>query len=377
MPGSPSLAQYGPALTWLLSKDVSSSRLASLFGTTPENIRIAVFRQRREAAAEAGDESPLREKPDALVAATVGIRTQADEVVRTPAKTRQLDELRKDVAEVAQDCASAYRFLDGVSALRRFLPRIGYAGDARRVALCAEIHQRMAWFLVHCGRCESASREALMARSLWRRAYHESGDRDYGNRFVEAALIGSHASLLIREPRRAWDLLGLAAAAADSIRSPVGSDLFRQRGVALFQLREDERSAGQFKLAAETMERRNEATDPAQLVMTGARHTAFLHLDCDNALEISVTAKEVFGELSLEASMALHWAVAASLSTDSPWQIVNAINRLLKAPELSPQFGHQASIRKLLTLTPDLGLDDRLRRLWVRRTLYENAFRRR
>ncbi len=336
-----------------------------------------MFRHRREAAAEAGDESPLHEEPDAIAAASVGVRTQADEVVRTPAKTRRLDELRDDLAEVVRTYSSSYRFLDGIDSLRQFLPRIGYAGDARHIALRAEIHQRMAWFLVHCGRCESAAREALTARSLWRRAYHESGDRDYGNRFVEAALIGSHALLLIREPQRAWDLLGLAASTADSIRSPIGSDLFRQRGVALFQLREDERSLRQFKLAVEAMERLKEATHPAQLVMTGARHTAFLSLDCDKAREVSETAKSCFGESSLEASMALHWAVAASLSTDSPTQVVNAIDLLLKAPELSPQFGHQTTIRKLLTLTPDLGLDDRLRRLWGRRTLNENASRKR
>jgi hypothetical protein len=49
---------------------------------------------------------------------------------------------------------------------------------------------------------------------------------------------------------------------------------------------------------------------------------------------------------------------------------------LLEAAAIpAAQFGHQSTIRKLLTITPELGLDDRLRSVWVRRALYENAFR--
>jgi len=49
--------------------------------------------------------------------------------------------------------------------------------------------------------------------------------------------------------------------------------------------------------------------------------------------------------------------------------------RLTGGSEVITALVPDATIRKLLVLTPDLGLDPRLRRDWVRRTLYENAFR--
>ena len=75
--------------------------------------------------------------------------------------------------------------------------------------------------------------------------------------------------------------------------------------------------------------------------------------------------------------MALHWAAACGLSTDSPAIIQSTQDSLLSGPDPVAQFGHQSTIRRLLRLTPELGLDDRLRRAWVRRALYENAFRNR
>ena len=38
-------------------------------------------------------------------------------------------------------------------------------------------------------------------------------------------------------------------------------------------------------------------------------------------------------------------------------------------------FGHQATIHRLLSVTPELGLYGELRRAFIRRALYENALR--
>jgi hypothetical protein len=123
------------------------------------------------------------------------------------------------------------------------------------------------------------------------------------------------------------------------------------------------------------MERLNEATNPAQILMTGARHLGLLTLDCDQGLDVLSIAGQAFGERSLEASMALHWAAAASLSTDSSLTSQDAADLLNHHPEPPPQIGHQATVRKLLSVTPELNFDWRLRRIWLRRALYENAFR--
>ena len=214
---------------------------------------------------------------------------------------------------------------------------------------------------------------------MWWSAYdeaHKADKAEYAEEFIRSALIGSQALLLGRNPSEALCLLDTAGAAAAWVRQPIGSDHFRQRGVALFQLREDDAAADCFRKAVTAMEHLNEARNPAQLVMTGPRHINLLgKLQWDGAREVLDTAKRGFGETSLEAVMAQHWAAACGLSTDSTRVNEDAV-RLLDAPiALAPQFGHQATIRKLLALTPDLGLDTRLRQAWVRRALYENASR--
>ena len=377
----PSLSQFGPAFAWLLGKEVSSARLASLFGTTPANIRVIAFRARNRELAGTAEEPALDTLNSRLtpeLADVMGVRTAPDDVVRTPVGARKLEWLKDEIQNTVNRYSAQYLFLDGIKVLRRLAPRIGYAGDSRRIALSALLHQETAWFLVHSGHSGSAAREATVARNLWRIAFHESHDREHAERFIQAALIGSHSSLLTRQPEEAWRILEIARDAAESIGAPLGSDHFRQRGVALFQLREDERATQQFDRSTETMERLNEAKSPAQLLMTGSRHTNLLgRINCDQAQQLFALARQTFGDASLEVSMTLNWAAACGLSTDSPSAIQEAAELLGAHPGPAPEFGHQSTIRKLLAVTPDLGLDARLRQIWVRRALYENTSRNR
>lgn len=371
----PRLSQFGPAFAWLLDKDVPSARVASLFQTTPGSVRVIAFRARHSADEANSEDSALGCQPPPELAEELGVRAAPDEVVRTPVRARKLEQLRNEIDSAVIRYSSQYRFLDGLACLRRLAPWVGYAGDSRRIALAALLHQQIAWFLVHSGRCRSAAREATVARNLGHRAFCESGQREYGEHFIQAALIGSQACVLARRPQEAWKTLEVARDAAESIRAPLGSDHFRQRGVALFQLREDDQAVGQFERSTVAMEKLNEAKNSAQLLMTGSRHLNLLgSVKCDRAQEILHIASQTFGDSSLEASMCTHWSAACGLSTDSPSQIQQAVELLDAHPGPAPQFGHQATIRKLLRVTPELGFDARLRKAWVRRALYENAF---
>lgn len=363
-----------------MKKDVSADRLANLFDTTAENIRVIVFRTRHAAEPKSTERTGLETPLTPERAERVGIRGTPDEVVQTPARDKKIDWLRDEIDKTVRQYASQYGFSGGIKKLRLLLAQIGYAGDARRVALAASLHQHIAWFLVHSGQCISASREAFAARELWRHAYHEAGSREketeYAAGYVQAALIGSNALLLGREPEEAWAVLRLAKDVSQAIGAPLGSEHYRQRGVALFQLRQDDRAAWMFKRAARAMETLGEARNPAHLQMTGARQINLLDQPkCDQARELIVVAQQGFGFDSLEASMALHWAAACGLSTDSGTEIQQAVDSLKNASAPVAQFGHQATIRKLLAITPELGFDSRLRSAWVRRALYENAFR--
>ena len=73
----------------------------------------------------------------------------------------------------------------------------------------------------------------------------------------------------------------------------------------------------------------------------------------------------------IAAAFFVHFVVRTSLIPT----VQHITGLLTTATTPAPQFGHQATIRTLLTVTPELGLDDRLRKAWVRRALYENAFR--
>jgi hypothetical protein len=372
----PRLSQFGPAVGWLIARDVSAARLASLFDTTPENIRVIAFRARHRELVAIRDIAALDRKPIPELAKNIGIRPALDDAAWTPARTRKLDWLRDKIDKTVARLSAQYDFLNGARELRLILPYIGYAGDARRIALQALVHQHIAWFLVHSGRCVSAAAEAGTARDLWRVAWHESDSHDFAQGFVRAALIGSHAWLLLRRPEETLTTLDVARDAVESIRSVLGSDHYRQRGVAFLQLRQDAQAAEQFRKSAETMEKLNEATVPAQVAMTGTRHTGLLGgLNCDQGYDVLAGAQLAFGDKSLETSMALHWAAASCLSSDSAPLIRGAVEQLKNSLAPSAQFGHQLTIRGLLIMTPELGLDDRLRRVWVRRALYENAFR--
>jgi hypothetical protein len=361
------LAQFGPAFAWLLDRGVASSRLASIFATSSQNVRVIASRSRRrpaEAALEITNEASRLVRPG------------PDDVIRNSARNRKLDALRHEIDEIVRTHATTYRVLAGVQALRAIMPRIGYPQDWRRIALLANLHQQTAWFYVHLGRSESAAREARQARELWQAAHLESGSPDLVAEYVKAALIESQAWLLARRPENATRALDVAQHAAESIGSRLGSDHYRQRGVALFQLREDEPAAAQFRRAAVAMERMNEAEVPEQVSMTGARHIHLLGSpDVEGAEELSEEVLQRFGEASLEASMALHWAAACGLSTGSRAAERGTLDLLASRPVPSIQFGHQSTIRTLLAATPELGLDERLRRMWIRRALYENALR--
>ncbi len=370
----PRLSEFGPAFAWLLRREVSSARLASLFGTTPANVRVIAFRARHGQPHVEADTSALGISPPRLVG--LGIRTTPDEVVLTPARVQKLEWLRNEIDETVRLHAVNYEFLEGVRALRRLLPQIGYAGDAQRIGLRALLHQHIAWFLVHSGRSLSAAQQARKALDLWRIAYHESENRVYGHGFIQASLIGSNALLLVRQQQGALEMLDVARDAAKSIRTGIGSEYYRQRGVALFQLAQDEPAAVEFERSTQAMEQLDEERSPVQLLMTGSRHTNLLgRIKADDAHQLFAIARHVFGELSLEASMALHWAAACGLSTDSPSMIRESVELLNVHSTSIPEFGHQGTIRRLLAVTPELGFDNRLTRIWVRRALYENAFR--
>ena len=180
----------------------------------------------------------------------------------------------------------------------------------------------------------------------------------------------------MRQPQAAFVILEVAASAAPHGSALIGSDHYRQRGIACFQMREDEQARQNFEMAGQVMERLGEAEKPASVVLTSSRHINLLGApNWDRAQEGLSVAEVAFGPDSLEYSMSLHWAVACAICTGSQRVKVRAQEMLNNRRPPADHFAHQTTIARLLSLTPDLGLDDRLQKAWVRRALYENARR--
>ena len=75
----------------------------------------------------------------------------------------------------------------------------------------------------------------------------------------------------------------------------------------------------------------------------------------------------------IQVAMNLNWTAAAGLATDSSAVQSRALDLLETHASAVEGYGHQATIHRLLKVTPDLRPG--LRPFWARRVLYANAFR--
>jgi hypothetical protein len=215
---------------------------------------------------------------------------------------------------------------------------------------------------------------------LWllQTAYYRLSRQDDVREFIKSALIASQGNLLAGRPAAALPILDIIRDAAQTIGAPLGSDYYRQRGVALFQAgsRYDDETRKSFEQSEQQMRRLGEAGSEAQALMTGTRHTNMLGKpDWDGALKVLEIVQSTFSADSLEASMTRHWAAACGLLTDDNRIRQRASDLLRDNQETAARFGHQATISKLLSMTSELGLPKGLLAVWVRKSLYQNAFR--
>jgi hypothetical protein len=321
--------QLGSTFKWLLSYRVTSERIASTFGLTAVNVRVISSRGYDPGHGPRSDIRAVELVPTEEEKAALGIRPGLDETLDSRRRRLSLDAIAQALQEGADATEGEYEFARKAAALRRLLPQIGYPSDSRRVDLLGQLHFRIGWLNCHLGNSSAAIHHAAAAMDLFRTVYHESGDRSAVDRYVLAGLVRSQSLLLSQRPEEAIALLDLNADAAKSVGSPLGSDHFRQRGVAMLQLFKEEAAAKHFIESSRKMEALGEATSVAQKAMTGDRH---LHLlgrpDFDGMMEIRQQALQTFGPVSLEASMTTNWAAAAAFSTDSPSLVGQALDLL-------------------------------------------------
>ncbi len=376
---TPDLGEFRFVIDWLMNVGVSSPRLASLFGTSAENIRrLKYFAPRQLEPSLIAFVPELELIPSTNMHRGMGIRSHREILRRSKKPSPTLNWLTEQIEMQFESNQQQYQFLQGANRLLLLKQKLGHISEGRRLALAGVLEQKISWFLVHSGFARSAISHA--SKSLWllQAAYYRLGRGDDVREFVKTALILSHANLLAGRPTAALQLLDIGHHAAESIGAEPGSDYYRQRGVALFQLgsAHDDEAKKSFGHSADQMRRLGEATSEAQVLMTGSRHVSLLHRpDWENGLGVLEAVQSTFGPQSLETSMTRHWAAACGLLTDGGGIRQRARELIEENGTVALRFGHQATISKLLSITPELGLPKGLQALWIRKALYQNAFR--
>jgi tetratricopeptide (TPR) repeat protein len=360
----------GPEIEILRSFQISASRIAFLLDEDSSNIRQISRRSQFPKAS--------------LISVTaLPTREQQIEDFRLYGQRRQaVEDLEWQVEETFNQYASRYEFVEGAKVLGSFLSSLSTPKNPRKVRLKARIHHHIAWFSIQQGKCRSALDHGQFAMWLSRQAYQASWDVLDLNRYVETALIVSMAAHLSaertdRSETYSLAILWLAQQAAEAAGNPRGSEHFRQRGSALFNLGYEEDAR---KCLIEAMQRareKNEARDENHVEMIGKR---FLNLlgkspDFDSAQGLLSKVESTFGRDSLEYAINVNYTAAAGLLTNDPKIAQGSVDLLRLNAEMIASFGRQATVTKLLSITPDLRLNDAQLGRWIKQALRANALR--
>ena len=234
---TPDLLELRFIIDWLMSVGVSSPRLAALFGTSAGNIRrLRYFASRQLEPPLITFLPDLDLVPSTAMHRGIGIRSHKDILRRADKPSPTLDWLRAEIDTRFERHRQQYQFLAGARSLGQLKQRLGHMSESRRIALAGVLEQRISWFLVHSGFTRSAISHASLSLWLLQSAHYRLGSREEVREFIKSTLIAAHANLLAARPAASLQILDLMRAASESIGAPLGSDYYRQRGVAFFQL---------------------------------------------------------------------------------------------------------------------------------------------
>jgi hypothetical protein len=175
-------------------------------------------------------------------------------------------------------------------------------------------------------------------------------------------------------PWKAWTVLNTARqAAVRSGEKILGSEYFRQRGALV--LKDNIGLARKyFAKAMVAMRQKSEHKSAAHLRMVGTRSLNIVEHNCDEALDLTADMQRTFGIGSLEHVLNAHYAAACCFTTDSRDLIDDGLRVLRSVQPYAKHFGNQATISKLLEMTPSFTLSNADRKTWIMRVLETNAF---
>jgi len=360
----------GPEIELLRSLHVPAPRIARLLEESAANIRKISERAQFLTDIQINVPAPPLKEP------------QIEKFLLYGKKRKTVEQLEWEVEETFNRYAQSYQFAEGARVLENVLQLVSAPTNPRRIRLRARIHHHIAWFAIQQGKARSALSHGLFSMELSRDAYRSSWDKADLNRYVETALIVSMAAHLSAEGQYKSEtdslvILWLAKEAAEAAKNPRGSEHFRQQGSALFHLGYEEQARKSFLTAMEKAREKGEARDENHVQMIGGR---FLNLfgklpDWDGAQELLLKVEQTFGKKSLEYAINVNYTTAAGFLTNDPTIEKDALNILLSNTSLIDPFGRQATVSKLLSITPELKLSAAKKSRWIKQVLRANALR--
>ena len=382
----PALAGLDSASCWLRENGISTRRLASLFGSTPNHIRQLVYRGKHSLRKPPVDRfltDPVVPPADPFGPPTtplrrsLGVRLHEDAVILNRRERGRLEELENKVESAAEQVFSGVRYETGIPMLRSLASEIGYPAHHRRIRLLGRIRQLTAETLLHSGRSASALDYGLRALHLSRIAYHEFQDPYDLQQLGRSARLISQTYLLRAEPGHACRFLEIHREARARAGKNVRPEYHHQMGTVALQEGDDDTAKSHFQEAMRSLAEMVEdgrAPERHEILDIGARQINLLTpANWDRSQELMDYMLLRFHPDDIHVSINVTWTVACGFRTDSPSAQQQATDLLHQYKKTADGFGRQATIARLLEITPFLPSD--LRAAWVRRALYENVLR--
>lgn len=97
--------------------------------------------------------------------------------------------------------------------------------------------------------------------------------------------------------------------------------------------------------------------------------------DWDGAQGLLSKVERTFGKNSLEYAINVNYTAAAGFLTGDPKIAQHSADLLRSSTDIITPFGRQATVTKLLSITPDLKLRHEQLDRWIKQALRANALR--
>jgi len=376
--------EFAPVFHWLHGHaGLSNEAIGSAFNIKAGRVRSVRARSGTEAdvtplpGALSREEGLLNAAPLIVIPAgelrwELGITAEPDYVTFSRRRTEELVALEQLIERDHAEYACEGRFEDGISKMRQHVSRLGQPHSARLIRILARLRHHSAWFLVHMGRTRSAIDQARRAMALSAVAFHESDSHIDCMRMAETGLVLSNAYLLRHCPGHALTVLKTVQILHHEFGKSAGAEYHRQTGTAQLLLGEDAAAERSFLNASLAM--RESGASEQTVLVSGSRQASILNRpNWANAEKVFAGSTDGISKTELAYQMSVHWAVVTALATGDEKIAEDAFS--LFGPSPLPCFGHQATIRHLLQLTPRLQLSGQALSRWLRYLMYSNVFR--